>query len=623
QIRLEFNDSIINVTRWICPHGDPDFFMPEPPTATELPTSPDPGYVHLAPGKGYIKISVSKGGLPPSPPWGHSGKMAIIEFNITAVPTEPGRKYASTLMINNSDTYLLDPYAYEILGVSKENGYYEISKPGPKYTLEISTTLGGTTNPAPGLYLYEMGTIVTVTAIPSLNYLFDHWELNETNIGSSNPTEILMDANYRLKAFFIFSPPTGARIFIDPQEVIKPDAIPCQTTFQINVSIDDIAEMKACKFNLTYNTNIISLVGLNFPSINGQYPIISLIINDANGFAWMNLTYPTAITVSEPAPLVTLTFHVESMGATPLNLTETILSDILGNPIPHDVYNGFFMGIIRDIAVTNIEVSRTWTYVGWPVNITVTVKNKGNIDETFNLYVYYDSYVIGVETITSLPPNQEKNVTFTWDTTGVAEGNYTIKAEAPPVPYETNVGDNTLTDGKVWVMTHFHDVAIIDITFKNWIYQGGIVQINVTAQNMGDFTETFDIKAYYNTTIIGTIHVTNLAPGSSYTAQFTLNTSTLTPCHTYIISGEATIIPYEYNEENNFLVGGTLKIRIIGDVNGDNKVDLKDVFAVSLAFGSYPGHPDWDPDMDLNYDNKIDLRDVFAVALNFGKECSQ
>ncbi|MEM1540476.1 MAG: hypothetical protein QXJ07_03745 [Candidatus Bathyarchaeia archaeon] len=61
-----------------------------------------------------------------------------------------------------------------------------------------------------------MGVIVTVTAIPPPNYILDHWELNGTNVGSSNPIDVLIDANYKLKAFFIFSPPAGARIFIDP-----------------------------------------------------------------------------------------------------------------------------------------------------------------------------------------------------------------------------------------------------------------------------------------------------------------------------------------------------------------------------------------------------------------------
>ncbi|MBS7632929.1 hypothetical protein KEJ15_04815 [Candidatus Bathyarchaeota archaeon] len=126
QIYMEFNDSIINVTRWFVPSSDPQFFMPSPYTA--MPTPPDPNYWHLAEGIGRIMIAVVKGGLPPSPPWGHEGKIAIIEFNITAIPAEPGTKLSTTLRINNPDTYLLDPDNKEIEIGSKINGYYEISR---------------------------------------------------------------------------------------------------------------------------------------------------------------------------------------------------------------------------------------------------------------------------------------------------------------------------------------------------------------------------------------------------------------------------------------------------------------------------------------------------------------
>jgi hypothetical protein len=123
QIYLEFNDSIINVTRWFVPSGDPYFFMPEPPPATALPTPPDPGYIHVAPGKGYVKVSVSKGGLPPGPPWGHSGKIAIFEFVITAMPPEDGQ-LTCPLHINTTDTFLLDPNAEKVSNVIKEDGTY-------------------------------------------------------------------------------------------------------------------------------------------------------------------------------------------------------------------------------------------------------------------------------------------------------------------------------------------------------------------------------------------------------------------------------------------------------------------------------------------------------------------
>jgi uncharacterized protein (DUF2141 family) len=59
---------------------------------------------------------------------------------------------------------------------------------------------------------------------------------------------------------------------------------------------------------------------------------------------------------------------------------------------------------------------------------------------------------------------------------------------------------------------------------------------------------------------------------------------------------------------------------MLGDVNGDGKVDVKDVFIVYKAFGSSPGSPNWNPLADLNGDGKVDVKDVFIVAKSFGKQ---
>ena len=46
------------------------------------------------------------------------------------------------------------------------------------------------------------------------------------------------------------------------------------------------------------------------------------------------------------------------------------------------------------------------------------------------------------QTIT-LTRRNSTTITFTWNTTGVPYGNYTISAIATPVPGETNITDNT------------------------------------------------------------------------------------------------------------------------------------------------------------------------------------
>ncbi|MEM3729049.1 MAG: NosD domain-containing protein [Candidatus Bathyarchaeia archaeon] len=72
----------------------------------------------------------------------------------------------------------------------------------PYYNLTISTTPGGTTNPAPGTYTYVNGATITITAIPEENYVFGYWLLDGINIGSQNPIEVLMTANHALQAVF-------------------------------------------------------------------------------------------------------------------------------------------------------------------------------------------------------------------------------------------------------------------------------------------------------------------------------------------------------------------------------------------------------------------------------------
>jgi hypothetical protein len=219
QIYLEFNDTILSVGRWFEPKSDPAYIFAGRGTSA-LPTPPnDPGYQHLAPNKGRVLVSVSL--FPPDPPYfTGTGKICIFEFQITAVPSEG--KFTSPLTVNTAETFLLDgDTGGEVPGVLKEDGYYEISKfvaPPKQFTLTITAAAGGTTDPAPGAYVYLEGETVQVTAINSSGYVFHHWELNGTNIGSTNPVSIEMNANYNLRAVFRSAGMAG--------DVTGPDGVP-------------------------------------------------------------------------------------------------------------------------------------------------------------------------------------------------------------------------------------------------------------------------------------------------------------------------------------------------------------------------------------------------------------
>ena len=110
---------------------------------------------------------------------------------------------------------------------------------------------------------------------------------------------------------------------------------------------------------------------------------------------------------------------------------------------------------------------RDRVYPGETVHITVVALNEGNLTETFNVTAYYNDAVVGTQEVVDLNPNENTTLTFVWNTTGLEPcNNYTIRAEASQVPYETDLEDNVYVDG--WVaITMLGDVVapygVIDI----------------------------------------------------------------------------------------------------------------------------------------------------------------
>jgi len=545
-----------------------------------------------------------------------SGTLCQIKFKVMS-------RGDSTLVFSRPyglDTLMESPEGL-IEPVTLQDGYFDNREAVPTYTLTITSTAGGTTNPAPSAYSYAEGTLVEVTAIPNAGYNLDHWKLDGANVGAPNPIEVTMNTNHTLHAVFVAAPIVGTILYVDPPAIIDPTMGPC-STFAINVTIDDVANLRICEFNLTYKTDILSWVTIEVFKVQNQTPSSKVISDDEAGYVWVRLTYPTPITTESPVALVRITFHVEAMGATPLDLTNTVLTDHAGQPIPHTAIDGFFATLIQDLAITNVVRSHDWVYQGQLVDINVTAKNLGNQAESFDVKAYYNANLIETQHVANLPPDTEVTKTFKWNTSTVETCiNYTIKAEATILPYETNTADNTYIDGTVKVFST--DLTVTNVVAsREWVYQGQTVNISVTVKNLGLRKESFDVKAYYDTELIGTQHVTDLPSETEVTKIFTWNTSLVTSCHNYTMTGEATIIPCEANTTNNKQVNGTIKVRIFGDINNDDKVDMADVFEVARAFGSYPGHSRWNPLADLNRDNIVDMRDIYMVARNFGKSCS-
>lgn len=126
----------------------------------------------------------------------------------------------------------------------------------------------------------------------------------------------------------------------------------------------------------------------------------------------------------------------------------------------------------HNIAVTNVAPSKTVVGEGYSVNITVIVENQGDFKETFNVTAYYNETAIILldgknYTTVTLPSGNSTTLILPWDTTGVTKGNYTIKANATPVPGETDLVDNTLVDDWVIVTVPGDIDGDYDVDYKD------------------------------------------------------------------------------------------------------------------------------------------------------------
>nr|NIO38321.1 hypothetical protein [Candidatus Bathyarchaeota archaeon] len=108
---------------------------------------------------------------------------------------------------------------------------------------------------------------------------------------------------------------------------------------------------------------------------------------------------------------------------------------------------------LHNIAVTNVALTKTVVGQGHSINLTITVQNKGNTLETFNV-TFYSTDTCGStepathgEAVTDVMGGSSTTITMMWNTSLYEKGNYTVSAQTIPVQGETYTADNVLTDG--------------------------------------------------------------------------------------------------------------------------------------------------------------------------------
>lgn len=278
--------------------------------------------------------------------------------------------------------------------INKDNYPFMSTISTPPSALTITATTGGATDPSLGAHVYTVGSVATISAIPQTNYMFDHWELDNTNIGSANPLSVTIDTNHALHAVFkakpalIITATTGGTT--DPPPGIHTDlpgsVIPVTALPQADYLFD-------------------------------HWELDNVNIGSAN---------PVAITMDANHALHATFRLIPDIAVTAIQAHPTNVR--LGEPVEINVTVGNLNGSAETFDVV-VFADKDKTTVG-------------------------DEIIIGTQTVYYIVPGATKILLFTWDTSTTPSGTgYYISAEAVAT-YDRDPSNNLLTQKKKVTIRH-------------------------------------------------------------------------------------------------------------------------------------------------------------------------
>lgn len=209
----------------------------------------------------------------------------------------------------------------------------------------------------------------------------------------------------------------------------------------------------------------------------------------------------------------------------------------------------------------------------------------------------------------------QANVTITGNTTltGLSDGPHLLIVHA-----NDTYGRMESDEVHFIVETRTHNIAVTNVTTSQTVVgRGYSITINVTVENQGNSTETFNVTAYANFTSFDRKEEITLTNGNFTIVKFVWNTTGFATYENYTISAYAHPVLGETPEDNLF-INGIITVVHPGDVNCDGKVDIIDISKIAVAFGSKTGELRYNPNYDINCDGVISILDVAKVAINFG-----
>ena len=112
------------------------------------------------------------------------------------------------------------------------------------------------------------------------------------------------------------------------------------------------------------------------------------------------------------------------------------------------------------------------------------------------------------------------------------------------------------------------------------------------------------------------IYPTSAFSGNGTVFEMTFRAKTLGTSSIDIVSSE--LADFDGQPIAHCSISGTVQIKIPGDVEGDNDVDIYDLVKIASKYGCNSEDPRFDPDCDVDCDCDIDIYDLVIAAGNYG-----
>jgi hypothetical protein len=104
-----------------------------------------------------------------------------------------------------------------------------------------------------------------------------------------------------------------------------------------------------------------------------------------------------------------------------------------------------------------------------------------------------------------------------------------------------------------------HDIAVASATVQGVATVGNIVSINATVANYGSVSETFELRAYANTSLVARLSMLRLDPSAIHAARLVWNTTGFSP-GTYAVLVAVPPVQGELNLLDNGREAGKIRL---------------------------------------------------------------